>query len=694
MSKKWIYLVLLVLISANAMAQRGLGPEQEGGESEPTTTAVHPKDRLRSWKLEDDFTFADSLAIDTITSGFQQYNPIFKESFSAIHLGNSGAAYHSNLLSAKKTFNEFIFINSLHTYFIKPADITFYNSRVPYTNLSYYYTAPKRRSEENVSAFFTQNITPNWNFGLKYHLLSSIGAYEGQTADNRNFNFFMSYNGPKYSIHGVFAYNKITHQQSGGIYKDSTIFITNPGDQYGNAEDVPVKYSDAVNTVENYNFFFTQSLGIGKIKLAPKHNVIPDSSTVSDSTLIGREELIFEEEEVELPVSTIFHTFDLSTYKRKYEIPNLSTYMSDDDEPELPLYGTNYINPITTEDSIRYTNIINTFQIKFNEEANSIFKFGVRAYITNEIKHYKFQSDTLITPNEDEDEDDLISFVRSDTTLVSTHIGGQIFKNIGDNFWWNVGAKLYVQGYKAGDIQVDGNINTLYKVFKDTAGIYARGKIDLRTAEFLEENYFSNHFQWSKNFKQEKIINIEGGVNIPSRSMKLSFESKSFTDYIYWDYDALPAQSTDLISAFQISLYKNFKVGAFHSDNKLAYQVTSDKELYPLPDFAGLSSNYFNFYLAKRVLNVQIGMDVKYHTEYYTPAYMPATGQFYLQDKQLVGNYPFMDAFMNLQLKRARIFLKFDHFNKSFMDNNYFLTLGYPNAPMRFQFGLSWNFYD
>ena len=139
---------------------------------------------------------------------------------------------------------------------------------------------------------------------------------------------------------------------------------------------------------------------------------------------------------------------------------------------------------------------------------------------------------------------------------------------------------------------------------------------------------------------------------------------------------------------------KTFKFGPFHSDNKLAYQYSSNQDIYPLPEFVGLSSNYFDFYLAKRVLNVQIGLDVKYHTEYYTPAYMPATGQYYVQNEQKVGDYPFMDAFVNLQLKRARIFVKFDHFNQSLMDRNYFMTIGYPYAPMRIKWGVSWNFYD
>ncbi len=683
MNTKYIYLLLLLTITVQVLGQgipdRG---DRDDQDLDNVGSQVAPEDRLRSWRLLDDFTLVDSLRIDTATAGVQQYNPIYKESFSNIHLGNMGSAYTSNLLSHKKYFNEFIFLNSLQDYFVQPDDIKFYNSKVPYTNLTYIFAGPRRRSEENVSAFFTQNVNRNLNLGFKYNLLSTVGLYRAQQVDNRNFNFFVSYTGNKYSFHTVLTYNKAEHYQNGGIENDSVEYITHP-ERYGydQAENIPVKYSDAISYIDNYQLFFTHSLGIGKIKLN-RNTSVEDSISENSSEDLS--------EEIELPVSTVYHTLHLTSYKRSFKIDNLSNYFSSGDDPTLPIFDTAYVKTATADTS-RYTNFKNTFQIKFNEEANSLLKFGLRAFIVNEIKHYKFQ----IQPTFKTVEEVTTPVYRSsDTTFVVSHIGGQIFKNIGKNFWWNLGGRLYIQGYKAGDIELEGNLNTLYKVFKDTAGVYGRGKIDLRTPEFFQEKFYSNHIMWDKSFKQEKIINMEFGLNIPTRNLKLAFESKSLTDYIYWNKEAVPDQTTDLINAFQVSLFKKFKFGPFHSNNKLAYQYTSNENVYPLPEFVGMSSNYFNFYLAKRVLNVQVGMDVKYHTEYYTPAYMPATGQYYVQNETKIGNYPFMDAFVNFQLKRARIFLKFDHINQSFLDRNYFLTVGYPHSPMRFKWGISWNFYD
>lgn len=687
MNIKWLYIILMFTIASNAIGQRSISNQTAGSSAEPKQKQVDPADRFKTWRLVDGFTRADTMAIDTATVGVQQYDPIYKNSFSNISLGNIGSAYTSNLLSFKKDYNEFIFLNSLYDYFIQPEDIQFYNSKVPYTNLSYIYGGPKKKSEENVSVHFTQNVNKNLNLGFRYNLQSSVGLYASQRTDNRNFNLWSSYNGSKYGIHGVFAYNKAVHYLNGGLDKDNHDLILNPEPLYKEAENVAVKYNSQTNYVDNYQFFITQQLGIGKINLNKRVIEAQSDSLSSDQVLTELPE------EVELPVGTAYHTFHINSYKRTFNIDKLSSYMTTDENKDrfLPIYGSDFYDDVKTADSTHYTNIKNSFQLKFNEEANSLLKFGLRAFITNEVKNYKFQ----IAPTFKTVDSLQVPVYRSnDTTFVSTHIGAQIFKNLGENFWWNAGGKLYVQGYKAGDIQLDGKLNTLYRVFNDTAGVYARGQINLRKAEFLQENFFSNHFKWKRNFKQEKIVNIEAGINIPTRNLKIAFESKSFTDYIYWNYNAVPDQTAELISAFQLSLYKNFKLGAFHSRNKLAYQFSSNQDIYPLPDLAGLSSNYFDFYLAKRVLNVQIGVDAKYHTEYYTPAFMPATGQYYLQNKMKIGNYPFLDAFVNLQLKRARIFLKFDHLNQSLMDRNYFMTMGYPYSPFRFKWGVSWNFYD
>ena len=119
--------------------------------------------------------------------------------------------------------------------------------------------------------------------------------------------------------------------------------------------------------------------------------------------------------------------------------------------------------------------------------------------------------------------------------------------------------------------------------------------------------------------------------------------------------------------------------------------------MLPLPDL----SLYHNFYIltkiAKKVLTVQLGADVRYFTEYHAPAYMPAIQQFHLQpgnDQVKIGGYPIVNAYVNLHLKRTRIFAMMYHINAGMGNRNSFLVPHHPINPRLFKIGVSWNFYD
>ena len=95
-----------------------------------------------------------------------------------------------------------------------------------------------------------------------------------------------------------------------------------------------------------------------------------------------------------------------------------------------------------------------------------------------------------------------------------------------------------------------------------------------------------------------------------------------------------------------------------------------------------------------KVLTAQFGVNVRYNTEYYAPAYMPATGQFYTQSATKIGNYPLMNAYLNFHLKRTRFFFEYYNVNELFMKGAYFSMPNYPLNPAIFKMGISWNFYD
>ena len=135
----------------------------------------------------------------------------------------------------------------------------------------------------------------------------------------------------------------------------------------------------------------------------------------------------------------------------------------------------------------------------------------------------------------------------------------------------------------------------------------------------------------------------------------------------------------------------------FHSINKIAFQQVHP-DVLSLPALAVSSSNYiehvFNFKSTEGKLKTIIGFDLFYNTSYYANAYMPSMAIFYQQQEKQLGNYPYVDVFLNVRLKRVRFFMNYEHINSGWLEKNFFTTLHYPMDQRYLKIGISWTFYD
>jgi hypothetical protein len=99
---------------------------------------------------------------------------------------------------------------------------------------------------------------------------------------------------------------------------------------------------------------------------------------------------------------------------------------------------------------------------------------------------------------------------------------------------------------------------------------------------------------------------------------------------------------------------------------------------------------YLTFRIA--TLRMQMGIDCDYYTRYKPVNYQPATMQFYNSDGAWIGNYPFMNFYINCRLSKVRFYLMMSHVNQGLTGDNYFSMPNYPMNPRRFQLGLSIDF--
>jgi hypothetical protein len=164
------------------------------------------------------------------------------------------------------------------------------------------------------------------------------------------------------------------------------------------------------------------------------------------------------------------------------------------------------------------------------------------------------------------------------------------------------------------------------------------------------------------------------------------------TDYTH---DVEVRQHTGNVQVFSATLGQDFKLGPLGWENELTYQKSSNQTVLPLPKLSLYTNLYLLFHISK-ILRVQVGGDMRFFTSYYAPDYAPGVSQFAVQDASFarvkVGNYPIINAYVNLHLKHCRLYLAMNHVNQG--SGRYYWAPHYPVDPRTFHFGVSWNFFN
>jgi hypothetical protein len=249
-----------------------------------------------------------------------------------------------------------------------------------------------------------------------------------------------------------------------------------------------------------------------------------------------------------------------------------------------------------------------------------------------------------------------------------------------------------------GDITLEGSLQKTFSGKKGKSNLILYGKLDNHRPNYWFNNYSSNHFIWRNDFDNITETTIIGQYINPPGKLNVRASYTLLDKYVYFDTLALAAQDPGIISILGLTIEKNLILGRWHFINQVAIQTSDKENVLPLPTVLLHQTTFFqhNFHFKKTNgdLLTQWGFDLFYHTPYRGYAYMPATGQFHLQDEKNIGNYPFLDVFINIKLKRTRFFLKYEHVTSGLLGENYFTILHHPMNQRVFKFGLSWTFYD
>ena len=212
----------------------------------------------------------------------------------------------------------------------------------------------------------------------------------------------------------------------------------------------------------------------------------------------------------------------------------------------------------------------------------------------------------------------------------------------------------------------------------------------LYSPNLIQESFYVSQRQIRDNtFSKTLESQLSARYTIPQFKFEVIGSYHLLNNYIYFDTLANPQQTGLPISILRLTLKKDFKLGPIHLDNVVTVQSASE-------DFIRIPSLYTKhslYYAGKwfKVLNVRLGLDLRYSDTFFSNYYHPLVGQFILQDRQEIGNYPSVDAFFSMRVTKFRAFFKWENLTNLVYDDQLF----YPSAsylyPLNgFRMGIYW----
>ena len=391
-----------------------------------------------------------------------------------------------------------------------------------------------------------------------------------------------------------------------------------------------------------------------------------------------------------VPVTSFIHTVKFDNYRRIYE-----AYQTPADYYLKEYYDAGRLTGDSIYDQTKHWHMKNTFAIAMLEGFNKWAKAGLKAFASYDLRHYELPTMEG-------------GFEKYNEHALS--VGGQLSKQEGKTLHYNAVAEIGLTGVDAGTLAIDGNVDVNIPFLGDTLQVRGDAFFHRETPSFYYRNYHARHLWWENNLDKTIHTRIMGTLSFPKTRTKLRVAVDEIKNYTYFSqsYDiteeglrtgviVTPMQESGGINLLTAQLEQNFRLGILNWENQFTYQHSSKESVLPVPAFNAYTNLYIKFKVVK-VLNVDLGADMRYFTSYEAPDYSPYMGQYTVQgngeNNVKIGNYPIVNVYANVHIKHTRFFVMMSHINAGQGDKNYFFAPHYPMNERVFRIGVSWNFFN
>ncbi len=650
--KKLFVTILLLLLCVVASAQTQ--------KTDSTLVTLYPIDF-------DSISLTAPQYLDTSTFNANRFDPLDNNHTLHSTLSNIGLAHKPMRFDATQPIGFDMSLPAFHRYIRTGKDLKTYLSLLPYSKIQYVMTSGDK--EQHLNFQFGRQMMQGLYLSFEYNINYSPGEFTNNKAENNYFWVDALYitKDQRYSALAYWFRNKIAVQEDGGILYDSV---------YTNHQE-----SDNSVIITNLNNAsnYVKVSGAG---FQHYFNLLPQFKTTTSATT----DTITTDSLSPAPTadSLVTRKFTLGRINHSFAYQRNQLFYNET-SAALPFYAAydTVFSGRTTDTTIlhAFRNSItwNTLGYQRYDHNVPFYLYAGIDYDFYRIKNYDYIEDS--------------TFINQQHSQVILH--GGVIMNLFGLTTITGHAQLVTLGYQVGDFDLRGQWKQRFgkngRGFEDATLCF---NIDLKrqSPTWFETKYYSNHFRWENYFHPATYLTMD--LHGQYKFLHAGVKNTTINDYIYFGPDARPTQHDGIVSISEIYGSASTTLGRFQLEGFLCFNYVSNEDVLHLPAFQSRLKVSYSQPIFKKAATLQPSFTVNYFTKYHADAYMPALQTFYLQNEVLIGNYPFVDLAIAINVKQADIFVQYS--NMFLLTGNYnsFIAPHYPMRDSKFFFGINWRLFN
>jgi len=569
--------------------------------------------------------------LDTAVNNFHRWTMVQRHNNQYQDLGNMGTALNPIFPIAPSTIGLTPGFRAYAPYF-ENTEPRYYDTKSPFTRI-YVVWGGSGRAMTHIE--FSRNINSRWNFGFNYRPILVEKQIQRQFGVRQTishyYDAFTTYRSKKERYFLAFNYRRIRHQ---------------------------VKENGGVKLVSNdttYADFFNPEAK-------------PYWANAGTEEL--RQAIHFHHHYKLAKPLQVYQTVDYNLQNNYFKISPSDT-------------ATRYFRNIYIDSAQTDLVTFQSFQNEVGIKGNAAFLFYD---IYFKLRTVSAQNDFLRTYDP-----------RASLSRIENYVGGRIALKFDSLSELRANAELLLDG----NYKLEGILNTPWL---DASLISVLAK-----PGYMQQVYRGIRTFWLNDFNNTFTNQLKGNIKVKWGRLYFSpgLTYSVFNNYIYFTktpdierprLEVLqPNQSAGIQQVFSpevnlnIRFFRNFY---FRSQVIYTQLLQNDDQALRIPQWFINGQLTYEKFVFKKALQMQLGIDAFYRSDYQALGYAPDIQTYYNQDTNTVNEYLVADVFMNAKIKRGRLFIKYHNVGRLFQPPGYMLTYGYPAVPNVIDFGFELLLFD